>query len=173
MTQRQPATPAQTATSAHPAAAGPAATLPYRDAPTGPVVASEAALLALKNTRPWAMLFAIFLFGYATVGGAIGVGWLVILISRFASGPPPTRPFIVWQSINLLFAPLALVGGLLAIAYLRAAGRAYWRRSSDDLEHASIALKRLWRWAGVGLIILIAFPVLMVVAAMLTGEWPG
>jgi hypothetical protein len=79
----------------------------------------------------------------------------------------------VW-SINLLFAPIALAGGVLAIGYFRAAGRAYWRRNSDDLERASTALKRLWLWAGVTMIILIAFPAIMIVVAMfVTHDWPG
>ena len=125
------------------------------------------------KTRPWALAFAVLLFMYAGVGGAVGVGWLVVLIWRLVAGPAPTRPFITVFSINLLFAPIALVGAVLVISYFRAAGRAYWRRNSDDLERASIALKRLWLWAGVTVIVLIAFPVCMVVAAVLTGEWPG
>ena len=173
MTRRQEATIAPTGTPARAEAAGAVGPLPYRDAPTGAVVASEATLIALRKTRPWAMLFAVFLFAYAAAGGAAGVVWLVFLVARFVTGPRPTPPFIVWQSINLLFAPLALAGGLLAVAYFRAAGRAYWRRGSDDLERASIALNRLWRWAGVTIIILVAFPVLMFIAALLTHEFPG
>lgn len=151
-----------------------ATTLPYRGAPTGPVVASEAALAALRKTRPWAMAFAILLFTYAAAGGAVGVTWLIFLISRLIVGPPPSRPFINVWSLNLLFAPIALVGALLAIGYFRAAGRAYFRRSSDDLERASIALRRLWLWAGVAVIILIALPVCMILVAMfVTHDWPG
>jgi uncharacterized membrane protein YbhN (UPF0104 family) len=150
------------------------ATLPYQDAPTGAVVASDAALEALRKTRPWAMGFAVLLFAYAAAGGAVGAGWLGILVYRLFAGPPPTRPFINVASINLLFAPIALAGGLLAVAYFRAAGRAFWRRSSDDLERASVALRRLWLWGGVATIVLIAFPVCMILVAMfVTHDWPG
>ena len=165
----------QRGTSAHEGTpAGPAATLPYRDAPTGAVVASEAALEALRKTRPWALVFAVPLFVYAAAGGAVGAGWLVFLFTRLASGPPPTPPFINLWSIHLLFAPIALAGGVLAVGYFRAAGRAYWRRDPDDLERASIALRRLWLWAGVATIVLIAFPVIMILIAMfVTHDWPG
>jgi len=173
MTQRQQPTPAETGTSAQPQGAGPVTPLPYRGAPSGAVMASEPALMALRTTRPWALLFALVLFAYAAVGGAVGVAWLVVLVWKFVAGPPPSRPFIVWQSVNLLFAPIALVGGVLAVRYYRAAGRAYWRRSSDDLEQASLALKRLWGWAGVAIIVPIVFAVLMIIAALLTHEFPG
>ena len=163
-------TRAQQVTSGQPVAAGPVTTLPYPDAPTGTVVASEA---ALRKTRPWALGFAILLFMYATVGGVVGVAWLVVVVWRLIAGPPPTPPFITVWSINLLFAPIALAGGVLAIGF-RAAGRAYWRRSPDDLERASIALKRLWLWAGVTVIVLIAFPSIMIAVAMfVTHDWPG
>jgi hypothetical protein len=137
-------------------------------------VASEAALVAFRKTRPWALAFAILLFMYVAAGGTVGVGWLVLLVYRLFAGPPPTRPFINVASINLLFAPIALAGGLLAVGYFRAAGRAYWRRDSDDLERAAVALKRLWLWAGVAAIVLIAFPVCMILVAMfVTHDWPG
>jgi hypothetical protein len=149
-------------------------TLPYQDAPRGAVVASEAALVALRKTRPWALLLAIVLFSYAAAGGAVGVGWLGVLVWRLAKGPAPTPPFITVASINLLFAPLALAGGVLTAGFFRAAGRAYWRRESDGLERASIALKRLWLWAGVTVILLIAFPAIMILVAMfVTHDWPG
>ena len=118
-------------------------------------------------------MFAVLLFLYAAAGGAVGVGWLAVLVKRHVAGPPPRPPFINLLSIHLLFAPLALAGGVLAVGFFRAAGRAYWRLNLDDLERASIALKRLWLWAGVMMIILILFPAAMVIAAILTGEWPG
>ena len=66
------------------------------------------------------------------------------------------------------------MGGVLALGYFRAAGRTYWRRNSDDLERASIALKRFWLWAGVTVIVLIAFPAIMIAVAMfVTHDWPG
>ena len=163
MTQRQQGT-----------SAGPVATLPYQDPPTGPVVASEAALEALAKTRPWVMAFAVLLFTYAAAGGAVGVVWLFILVTRLVTGPPPRPPFINPASVNLLFAPIALAGGVLAVGFFRAAGRAYRRRISADLERASVALKRLWLWAGVTMIVLIALPAIVIFIAMfVTHDWPG
>ena len=176
MTQRQQGTSAHAVPSASPLglAQGSAATLAYHVPPTGAVVASEAALEALRKTRPWAMSFAVLLFAYAAAGGGVGIVWLVLLLNRLVAGPPPTPPFINLASVHLLFAPLALVGGLLAVGYFHAAGRAYWRRSSDDLERASIALKRLWLWAGLSTIVLMALPVCMLLIAMfVTHDWPG
>ena len=167
MTQREQGASAQPLATA-------GATLPYQDPPRGAVMASEAALEAFRKTRPWAMSFAVLLFTYAAAGGAVGVGWLGILFYRLFAGPRPTPPYINLASINLLFAPIALAGGLRAVAYFRAAGRAYRRRDSDDLERAVIALKRLWLWAGVATIVLIAFPVCMILVAMfVTHDWPG
>ena len=176
MTHRHQGTSAPSATSSPllDGAAAAGTTLAYQDAPTGAVVASEAALDAFRRTRPWAMGFAVLLFMYAAAGGAAAIVWLVVLVSRLYAGPPPGRPFITVASINLLFAPIALAGGVLAVAYFRAAGRAYWRRNSDELERASIALRRLWLWAGVTVIVLIAFPVCMLLVAMfVTHDWTG
>jgi hypothetical protein len=174
MTHPQHGTATQTGTPARSATALPATTLPYLDSPTGVVVASEPALEALVKTRPWALGFAVLLFIYATVGGAVGAGWLAVLVIRLVAGPPPRPPFINPFSINLLFAPIALVGGWLAVGYFRAAGRAYGRRDPDDLERASFALKRLWLWAGVSVIVVIAFAAAVVFLAMFVmHEWPG
>ena len=155
MTQQRQGTATQAGTSAAPVAPGPEALEPF------------------ANARPWVLLFTVLLYGYAAVGGAVGVAWGVVLAVRLVTGPAPTRPFITVWSINLLFAPIAFVGAVLATGYFRAAGRASLRRNPDDLERASIALKRLWLWAGVMMIVLIAFTAAMVVAAVLTGEWPG
>lgn len=152
----------------------PLTTLPYRDAPMGPVVVSDAALEAFRKTRPWAMLFAVLLFMYAAAGGAVGVVWLVLLLRRLVAGPPPRPPYINPWSINLLFAPLAAVGGGLAVSYFRAAGNAYWRRNGDDLERASIRLKRLWLCAGAAVILMIALALCVIFIAMfVTHDWPG
>ncbi|QDV38723.1 hypothetical protein [Tautonia plasticadhaerens] len=134
---------------------------------------SGAAMEAFRETRPWALASAVFLLTYAAVGGTAGVLWLIALVDQSVTGPPPSRPFITVWSVNLLFAPVALVGGVLAVEYYSAAWFASWRRDSDDLERASIALKRLRLWAGAAMIILIAFLACMAAAAVLTGEFPG
>lgn len=127
----------------------------------------------IRVTRPWALGFSVLLFTYALVGGAVGVQWLIGLVDGLVAGPPPSRPFITASSVNLLFAPIALVGGVLASGYFTAAGCADWRHNPDDLERASIALNRLRLWAGATAIVLIAFLACMAVAAVLTGEFPG
>lgn len=147
-------------------------TLPYREAPTGEVVASEAALLALKRTRPWAMLCAIGLFVYALFGGGMGCVWLIALIVKRGEPNFPVGQFIVISTGNLLFAPIALVGGFLAIRYHRAAGRAYNGRSSNDLERALITQGHIWRWAGVTMIALFALPAIILFVAACMNLWP-
>ena len=82
---------------------------------------------------------AVVLLTYAAVGGTAGVLWLIALVQQFAMGPPPGRPFITIWSVNLLFAPVALVGGVLAVEYFSAAWLASWRQDSGDLERASAA----------------------------------
>jgi hypothetical protein len=142
-------------------------------ASSGPVATSEAALEAIREARPWALAFAALLLTYAVLGGAVGVLWLIGMVDGLVAGPPPSRPFITASSVNLLFAPIALAGGVLAAGYFSAAGCACRRHGPDDLERASIALKRLWLWTAVAAIILIAFLACMFVAAVLTGEFPG
>lgn len=151
----------------------PAAGLNYEGQAKGAVLASETALETLHKTRPWALGFGVLLFSYAAVGGTVGLGWLAWLIWSLVTGPAPSRPFITIASVNLLFAPIAFAGAVRAIAYHRAVGQAYFRRNTDDLDRASIASRRLCVWAGAATIVLIAFPVCMVLAAILTGEWPG
>lgn len=150
----------------------PLTTLPYRDAPTGDVVASDAALLALKKSRPWALLFAIALFVYALLGGGLGVVWTVVLILKRGQPNFPVGQFIVITTGNLMFAPIALIGGALAMRYIVAAGRAFNARSSDDLERALIRQKQIWIWAGMTMLALLAFPVIVLFIAALLNVWP-
>lgn len=147
-------------------------TLTYRDAPTGDVVASDAALLALKKTRPWALLFAIVLFVYALLGGGLGTMWLIVLITKGGQPGYSMGEFIVLSTVNLVLAPIALVGGLLSMRYIAAAGRAYNVRSSEDLERALIRLKHLWLWASLTVIALFALPVMILFVAALMDVWP-
>ena len=147
-------------------------TLPYRDGPTGEVVASDATLAALKKARPWALLLAIGLFVYALAGGGLGVTWLVVLIIRRGQAGFPVGQFIVISTGNLLFAPIALVGGILAMRYIAAAGRAYNGRSSEALERALVAQTHVWRWAGVAVIAVLAFPVIVMFVAAMMNVWP-
>ncbi len=147
-------------------------TLPYRGAPTGAVVVSDAALLAMKKTRPWALVCAIFLFLYAVAGGGLGTMWLVAMIVKRDEPGFPLGQFIVISTANLLFAPLALVGGVLAMRYINTAARAYNARSSEDLERAMIAQKHIWRWAGVTVIALFATPLIIAFVAGLMDVFP-
>ena len=160
MTQTQHATPAEPLT------------LPYREAPTGAVVASHAALLALRTSRRWALLFAIALFVYALAGGIMGTFWFVTLFRSRGRPDFPVGEFIVISIGNLMFAPIALVGGLLAMRYITAAGRAFNLRSSDNLERALVAQKWVWGWAGLSVIALFAFPVIVLFVAALMDVWP-
>ncbi|MDG3004395.1 hypothetical protein [Paludisphaera mucosa] len=88
-------------------------------------------------TRPWALGFSVLLLTYAAVGGTAGVMWLVALTEQFAAGPPPGRPFFTAWSVNLLFAPVALVGGVLTVECFCAAWLVSWRDDSSDLSRAS------------------------------------
>ena len=146
--------------------------LPYREAPTGAVAASDPALLSLKKSRPWAMLFAITLFVYALAGGGLGTIWLVVLIIKRRDPGFPVGQFILISTGNVMFAPIALVGGVLALRFIAAAGRAYNRRSSKDLERALIAQQHIWRWTGVTVIALLAFPVIVFLIAGIMGVFP-
>jgi hypothetical protein len=147
-------------------------TLSYRDAPTNEVVASDLAMTALRQSRPWAQLFAIALFLYGVAGIGLGTVWLIVLITSRSRPNFPTGQFIVISTGNLLFAPLAIVGGVLAMRFILAAGRAYNSRSSDDLERALTAQQRIWRWAGMTVIALICFPVLVFFTAAMMNVWP-
>jgi hypothetical protein len=147
-------------------------TLPYREAPTGAVVASDAALAALRKSRPWALLLAVALFVYALAGAGLGTVWLVTLIVRRGQSDFPEGQFIVISTGNLLFAPIALVGGVLAMRFVAAAGRAYNGRSSADLERALVRQRHVWCWAGLAVIAVLAFPVIVMFVAAMMNVWP-
>ena len=151
--------------------AGPLA-LPYRDPPRGEVAASDAALGALRQSRPWAMLFAVALFVYAAAGGVIGTICLVTLLANRGQPGFPVGAFIVLSAANLLFSPIALVGGVLAMRYTTAAGRAFNGRSSRELERALVAQKHVWRWAGVAVMALFALPLIVMFVAGMMDMWP-
>jgi hypothetical protein len=147
-------------------------TLPYRDAPTGDVVASDAALLALKRSRPWALLFAIVLFVYALLGLGLGTMWLVVLLTKGGQPGYSMWEFIILSTVNLVLAPIALVGALLAMRYIAAAGRAYNGRNSEDLERALKRQQLIWLWAGLTVIAMFALPVAILFVAALMNVWP-
>ena len=93
-----------------------------------------------RVTRPWALGSAVVLLTYAAVGGTAGVLWLIALVQQLVTGPPPGRPFITAWSVNLLFAPIALVGGVLAISLLLRRGR---RRLAARLRRPGAGVDRL------------------------------
>ena len=70
-----------------------------------------------RATRPWALGASVLLLAYAAVGGTAGVLWSLALIDQLVLGPPQSKPFITAWSVNPLFAPVALVGGLLAAGF--------------------------------------------------------
>jgi hypothetical protein len=144
-------------------------TLPYFNAPTGDIFASEAALKALGKTRPWALGCAIGMFVYALVGGVLGTMWLFVAI--FKAPGVGLAQFIIMSTPNLIGAPLALVGGLLAIRYHRAVNRALARRNTEDLERALIVQLHIWRWAAVTVLGLFATPPIIVAVGFATGAW--
>ena len=146
--------------------------LSYKNAPTGEVVATEAALKALGRTRPCAMLCAIGMFIYALVGGGMGIVWLVVLIQRRNDPSFPVGQFIVISSSNLLFAPIAIVGGVLAIRHHAAAGRAHMWRNSSDLERSLITQLYIWRWAALVMLALFATPLIVLGIAGIMGVFP-
>ena len=146
--------------------------LSYSNAPTGEVVATEAALKALGRTRPWAMLCAVGMFIYTLIGGGLGITWLIVLINRHNDPNFPVGQFIVISSGNLLFAPIALIGGILAIRHHGAAGRAHMWRNSSDLERALITQQTIWRWAALTMIALFALPVIVFGIAGIMGVFP-
>jgi hypothetical protein len=158
-------------TQTHPASDEPLS-LTYREAPKGDVVASEAALRALAKTRPWALFCATGMFVYALFGGGSATVWLVVWIARAGELADSFERFVVIVvPINLVGAPLALLGGILALRYHAAAGRAYSGRNSEDLDRALIAQTRIWRWAGVTVLALFALPLIIACVGWLTGVW--
>jgi hypothetical protein len=118
------------------------------------------------------MLFAIGLFIYAGPGLVVGTVWLIIAITK-GGQPGYTGPeFIIGSTINLVLAPLALIGGILSIRYANAAGRAYVKRSSEALERAIRRQLHIWRWALATLLALCAIPVILFGIAAIMGVWP-
>jgi hypothetical protein len=160
LTQALPVTPAE-----------PSTPLLYPEAPTRDVVASDAALCSLAKSRPWALGCAIGMFIYALAGGIMGLVWLVVTIKRFADPSFPLAKFIVLIPPNLIGAPLALVGGILAVRYHAAAGRANAWRNSQDFDRALVAVGLIWRWAAVTVVALFALPLIILGIGVITGAW--
>ncbi len=112
------------------------------------------------------------MFAYALVGGGLGTMWLVVWIVRAGGLAVEFERFVVIVvPANLVGAPLALVGGWLALRYHAATGRAYSGRSSEDLQRALIAQGRIWRWAGETVVALFAMPGIVLVVGLITGVW--
>lgn len=149
-----------------------AVTLAYHDGPTGNVVVTEAALNAVRRTRAWAIVFAVVLFVYAAAGLTLGTIWLVVLIQRRGEPGFPVPQFLVISTFNLLFAPVALLGGVLVMRYVAAAGRAYFRRSTAELERAMKRQLAVWRWAGLVVAAVFACPVIILGIAAALNVWP-
>ena len=147
-------------------------TLPYREAPTGEVVASDAALVALKKTRPWALLLGIGLLVYAGLGLLGGAAWVYVLITKAGQPGYSYVEFIVLSTVNLVLSPIAGVGGVLVMRYRAAAGRAYNGRSSEALERALVRQLHIWRWALVLMIAVFGMPVAILFVAALMNVWP-
>jgi hypothetical protein len=72
---------------------------------------------------------------------------------------------------KLIGAPLALVGGILAVRYHAAAGRANAWRNSQDLDRALVAVGLIWRWAAVTVVALFALPLIILGIGVMTGAW--
>lgn len=163
MTQQIERTDATAATSR-----GEPVPLSYFKAPAGDIFASERALTAIAKTRPWAMLCAVCMFLYAIVGGGLGVMWLLVAV--FGS-PGGLVEFVILIPPNLIGAPLAFIGGILAVRYHAAVGRAMIRRNTEDLERALIRQTHIWRWAGATVLALFAMPPIILLTGYLAGIW--
>jgi hypothetical protein len=130
-------------------------TLTYFASPTGDIVASETALRTMMKTRRWAMLCAIAMFIYSLIGGVLGTMWTLAVIF---GNPGNLFQFAIIIPPNVIGAPLAFTGGLLAVRYHAAVGRANARRNTEDLERALTLQLYIWRWAGITVLALFAMP---------------
>ena len=147
-------------------------TLPYRDAPTGEVVASEVALAALAKTRACALVLAIGLLVYAGLGLIGGTASGFILVTKAGQPGYSYGEFIVLTTVNLVLAPVALVGGVLVLRYHAAARRAFTKRKSEDLQQALVRQLHVWRWACVLLLAIVTLPAGILFVAALMNVWP-
>ena len=147
------------------------ATIPYFAAPPADVFATDAALRAMAKTRPWAILCAIGMFIYALVGGFLGTMWLLVAIFRGGQPEVGLTEFVIVIPPNLIGAPLALAGGLLAVRYHAAVGRTLARRNTEDLERALTLQLYIWRWAALAVLALFALPPIILVLGLLVGVW--
>ena len=126
----------------------------------------------MAKTRVWALLLAIGLLVYARLGLIAGTMWAITLATKAGQRGYSYGEFIVLTTVNLVLAPIALVGGVLVLRYHAAARRAYARRSPEDLERALIRQLHLWRWAAVLLIALVTMPASLLFVAALMNVWP-
>ena len=142
--------------------ATPAIPVQYDSGPSGEVAATELGLVALARTRVWLLLLAIALFVYSAVGGLGGAVLMVVIIINRGKDDISQPPAVVISVANLLFATLALIGGILLMRYWSAAGKACRLRRPEDLERSLIAQHRLWRYLVIVLISLLVLPFLLI-----------
>ena len=159
-------------TATPPITAAPAVTVQYDSGPSGDIFVSEAALGALARTRKWLLLLAIALFVYAGVGGLGGAGMLFVAITEGGGEADfEAAPFYVIGITNLVFALLALVGGIYLMRFWSAAGLALRLRRPEDMDRVLIAQHRVWRFACIVLVAVLALPFMLVALLIATGGW--
>ena len=145
----------------------------YREAPTGEVHATEAAVAALSRTRPWATMAAVVLLaagGMASLGGTA----LIVLYVLFYGDPnwgDVTPVNLVLGSAGLIYGLPLVVAGVLLLSFTRAAGRTNTLRRPEDLERAHLSLLRFWRVASLILLAVLISPFVIFGLAVVTGAW--
>lgn len=149
----------------------PAIPVQYDSGPLGEIFATEAALGALARTRKWLLLLAIALFVYSAVGSMGGAGALYVVMVEGGEGEVDfdAAPFIGLGVGNLIFATVAIIGGIYLMRFWSAAGRAIRLRRPEDLERVLIAQHRLWRFVCLVLVVVLALPFL-IIALLIHGD---
>ncbi len=143
----------------------------YRSEPTGEIVATEAAVDALADTRRWVLLRAIILFVVGGIALLAGGGMGVAAVVDYGTNDFPF--LVVVSTAGLLIGTITLIGAIHHIRFNSALGTACRLRRPEDLERALLLQFRLYRGTTLALILLIAIPVAIVAGLIIAdGNWP-
>lgn len=123
----------------------------------------ESVCKAGSGSRPWVLFIAVMGFVYAGLSIVGGLLWLMSGTSQHLA------PLVAYGLTSVIVGAVAIIGAALLVRYANCLGGLRYARQFVVLERALDALKGFWVFAGITLIVLLAFMVVVIVWAVAIG----